>query len=123
MIISRHNTIIKIIGTHIASTGTIAEYEKKLPVYSDNKPHIPDITYIKDTVQHHIDVAICQRYGKDKDMRQATVKSKTYKYMRTWGKMFENVHFVIFDNEGRPAEGVRDYLRSLGISTGTLKTM
>ena len=45
--ISRHNTITKIIGTHIAAQGMVAEYERKLPVYSENKPHIPDVTYIK----------------------------------------------------------------------------
>lgn len=59
MAISRHNTITRIIGTHIAAQGTIVEYEKKLPVYSDNKPHIPDVMYLQDAVQHHIDVATC----------------------------------------------------------------
>ena len=122
-IISRHNTITRIIGTNIASTGTVVEYEKKLPIYSNNKPHIPDITYIKNSVQHHIDVAICQRHGKYGDMRQKMVNSKTYRYKKTWGEMFKNVHFVIFDNGGRLAEGVREYLKGLEIGTGTLKTM
>lgn len=51
------------------------------------------------------------------------VNSKTYKYKKTWGEMFNNVHFVIFDNAGRLAEGVREYLKGLEIGTGTLKTM
>ena len=101
----------------------MVEYEEKLSVYSDNKPHIPDVTYLQDAVQHHIDVAICQRYGKHRDMRRTAVVAKTSKYKRTWGTMFNNVHFVIFDNGGRPADGVCDYLKGLGIGAATLKTM
>lgn len=56
-------------------------------------------------------------------MRQTAINAKTSRYRRTWGKMFNNVHFVIFDNGGRPAEGVCEYLRSLGIGAATLKTM
>ena len=122
-VIARHNTITRIIGTHIAAQGTIVEYEKKLPFHSETKPHIPDITYMKDTVQHHIDVAVCQRRGKQSDMRQTAIASKTYKYKKTWGAMFSNVHFVIFDNEGRPAEGVANYLEGLGIGPRLIKTM
>ena len=121
--IARHNTVTRIIGTSLAARGTIAEYERKLPTHSDDKPHIPDITYLKDSTQHHIDVAICQRYGKHRDMRQTTIVSKTYKYRKTWGKMFKNVHFVIYDNSARPAQGVPEYLRDLGVGAATMRTI
>lgn len=61
MIISRHNTTTKTIGTHIASTGIMVNMRRSY-LLTQQKPHIPDMTCIKDTVQHHIDVAICQRY-------------------------------------------------------------
>ena len=64
IIISWHNTITRIIRTYITSTYITVECEKKLPIYSDNKRYISNITYIKDSLQHHINVNICQRYGK-----------------------------------------------------------
>ena len=56
-------------------------------------------------------------------MRQKAVAAKTYKYKKIWGRMFKNVHFVIFDNGGGPAEGVVKFLEDLRIPRKLIKTM
>ncbi len=99
MIISRHNTTTKTIGTHIASTGIMAEYEKKLPAYSTKTTHPRHDMHQRHRATPHRRCDMPAIQG-NRDMRQATARSKTYKYMETWGKMFENIHFVMLDNRG-----------------------
>ena len=52
--IHRHNTIVRILGAHLATQGIVAKYEQRPAFRAKKTPHIPDITYVTDSISHHM---------------------------------------------------------------------
>lgn len=121
--IHRHNTIVRMIGAHLATRGIVAKYEQKPAFRSKKTPHIPDITYVNDSIPHHIDVTIFAAYGPNKDMQQTGLANKCRQYTKTWGTQYRDVHIVAFDNAARPAKNTYEFLHNLGISNALYRTM
>ena len=118
-IVTRHNTITRIIGCALASRGTVAQYEKK-PVNHKDVPHIPDITYQKDVEIHYIDVAVT--YTDPTGRRLRDVKSRKHTaYRSSRGTVPNNLHVVSFDNNAHIGAGVFEYLKSIGCTGAMVK--
>lgn len=121
-IVNRHNTISRMIGSALATQGVTAEYEKKPVMHTKETIHIPDVSYIKDTEEHHIDVTVCSAHAKGNPLHAAQHK-KAKQYEIQGGQKLKNLHVVIFDNAARMGEGVYSYLRSVGCTNAIIKAM
>ena len=121
--IHRHNTIVRILGTHLATQGIVARYEQKPAFRAKKAPHIPDITYVTDSIPHHIDVTVYAAYGVHKDMNATGLANKRRQYTRTWDMKYHDVKFIAFDNAARPAAGTYKILQNMKISNALYKTI